>query len=278
MCACVRRFWHRESSVRRNRYMIFFSLACFVSMFSIVSKLRFLAKKLRSRFAGQLHELHGKGSIMPSGSSIAPIGAAPTSVTNSMKIVHSQLEMSAVSRTRHALGGLLALFEVPPLCLTRSLCSPLPSCRNTWLVLCRICQWVRASSILPKRAAPTRVSAPVAIAPSESARLCDDRGLERHLHQQVHLGMCRCCRHRFHHWQGRDRRLQPQERQRNAHLAPLCPHGTQLQRNQRSDFVSLPFLLLLERNAPLPSRVFGSVGGDVLREDRRHGPPQAAVG
>ena len=98
--------------------MIFFSLACTVSVFAIVAKVRFLANKLGSRFARE-PAVYGKAYV--SNASVVPVAAelaAAKALAKQKSTIElkSQIEQSAFERIRHIIGGLLALFEVwPPL-------------------------------------------------------------------------------------------------------------------------------------------------------------------
>ena len=97
-----------------DRYMIFFSLACAVSVFAIVAKVRFLSNKLRSRFARE-PAVHGKAYV--SNASVVPVAAdfaAAKALPKSKSTLKSQIEQSAFGRMRHVIAGLLALFEVWP--------------------------------------------------------------------------------------------------------------------------------------------------------------------
>jgi hypothetical protein len=94
--------------------VIFFAIGCAVSVFAIVTKTRYLVRKLRSRFAGQPLAVGRNVSVVP-----VPVGAklaAANAVANSKGVgdITSQLEQSAFERRRHTIGSLLALLEVRP--------------------------------------------------------------------------------------------------------------------------------------------------------------------
>jgi hypothetical protein len=84
--------------------MIFFSIACAVSAFSLATKLRYLVRQLRSRFVGQLK---GKANA-----SVVPVALCERS--KSTIELQSQLAKSAFERRRHTLAGILAMLEVRP--------------------------------------------------------------------------------------------------------------------------------------------------------------------
>jgi hypothetical protein len=84
--------------------MIFFSIACAVSAFSLATKVRYLVRQLRSRFAGQLK---GKANA-----SVVPVALNERS--KSAIELQSQIAKSAFERTRRTLAGVLAMLEVRP--------------------------------------------------------------------------------------------------------------------------------------------------------------------
>ena len=83
--------------------MIFFSIACAVSAFSLATKVRYLVRQLRSRFAGQPK---GKANA-----SVVPVALERSKSTTELQ---SQIAKSAFQRTRHTLAGVLAMLEVRP--------------------------------------------------------------------------------------------------------------------------------------------------------------------
>ena len=99
---------------RRDRFVIFFAIGCAVSVFAIVTKIRYLVRKLRSRFAGQPLAVGRNVSVVP-----VPVGAklaAANAFAKSKNVsdITSQLEQSAFERRRHTIASLLALLEVRP--------------------------------------------------------------------------------------------------------------------------------------------------------------------
>ena len=84
--------------------MIFFSIACAASAFSLATKFRYLVRQLRSRFAVQPNG-KANASVVP-----VALGSRPKSTIE----LQSQLAKSAFERTRHALAGILAMLEVRP--------------------------------------------------------------------------------------------------------------------------------------------------------------------
>jgi hypothetical protein len=84
--------------------MIFFSIACAVSAFSLATKVGYLVRQLSSRFAGQLK---GKANA-----SVVPVALERSKSTTELQ---SQIAKSAFQRTRHTLAGVLAMLEVRPL-------------------------------------------------------------------------------------------------------------------------------------------------------------------
>ena len=84
--------------------MIFFSIACAVSAFSLATKVGYLVRQLRSRFVGQLK---GKANA-----SVVPVALERSKSTTELQ---SQIAKSAFQRTRHTLAGVLAMLEVRPL-------------------------------------------------------------------------------------------------------------------------------------------------------------------
>ena len=84
--------------------MIFFSIACAVSAFSLATKVRYLVRQLRSRFAVQPN---GKANA-----SVVPV--APGSHSKSTIELQSQIAKSAFARRRRTLSGVLAMLEVRP--------------------------------------------------------------------------------------------------------------------------------------------------------------------
>ena len=83
--------------------MIFFSIACAVSAFSLATKVGYLVRQLSSRFAGQLK---GKANA-----SVVPVALERSKSTTELQ---SQIAKSAFQRTRHTLAGVLAMLEVRP--------------------------------------------------------------------------------------------------------------------------------------------------------------------
>ena len=83
--------------------MIFFSIACAVSAFSLATKVGYLVRQLSSRFAGQLK---GKANA-----SVVPVALERSKSTTELQ---SQIAKSTFQRTRHTLAGVLALLEVRP--------------------------------------------------------------------------------------------------------------------------------------------------------------------
>ena len=85
--------------------MIFFSIACAVSAFSLATKVGYLVRQLSSRFAGQPN---GKANA-----SVVPVALDERS--KSPIELQSQIAKSSFERTRHTLAGVLAMLEVRPL-------------------------------------------------------------------------------------------------------------------------------------------------------------------
>ena len=84
--------------------MIFFTIACAVSAFSLATKVRFLVRQLRSRLV-----------VEPKGKSNASVVPVPLESRSRSTIeVESRLAKSAFERTRYILAGILAMLEVPP--------------------------------------------------------------------------------------------------------------------------------------------------------------------
>ena len=84
--------------------MIFFTIACAVSAFSLATKVRYLVRQLRSRFV-----------VEPKGQSNASVVPIPLESRSKSPIeLQSQLAKSAFKRKRYTLAGILAMLEVPP--------------------------------------------------------------------------------------------------------------------------------------------------------------------
>ena len=76
--------------------MIFFSIACAVSAFSLATKVGYLVRQLK-----------GKANA-----SVVPVALERSKSTTELQ---SQIAKSAFQRTRHTLAGVLAMLEVRPL-------------------------------------------------------------------------------------------------------------------------------------------------------------------
>jgi hypothetical protein len=122
--------------------MIFFSLACAASAFSIGTKLRFLVRNLRSRLTSELGRAHIKANF-----GIVPVGAdgfaGALTKKASMINLQSLLDKSAFERTRSVLSGIIAFVEVWPLYPYRGEMQQSSLFSLAHWPVCRIFRWVR---------------------------------------------------------------------------------------------------------------------------------------